>query len=723
MATLNNLTNLIANAKSTPSGKIEWTDTSLKGIQAEVEYLFSQNAIQVVNNTTTLQSTINDNSQLVFVTSDPTLANNGIYFWNLTAVSTINFPAGSNGFWNLIQFGVTSAIGAGYIPYSNGSNFLPSWLKQTVDEIKMMGGSFVANRSTSTGPYFQSGDTDAVGNKITLTVDDKNQLIYSKKNTSNVGIKLDFANNIHKIGSIDANKGLSVDTANTVYKLGNTSTGEGVVVNASNGYIGNSTWNYSYTATTLFAGNASINLSLNDTVNAASLGSGTKGLTVDVTNNVYTLGDGTKGLNVNADSDDYTLGSTTYGLVVDATVALASTAFLGSISTGNGLSIFNGVSGDIYSLANQTVGKGLFIDLSTETYQLGAYNNYGLNFNATAGRLGSTTLNYRYTATTASVGTSSLLLNIDNTAGSASLGAVTRGLFMQISGGSPTYSLGNLSGQIGLFLGQTTGYLGNSTFGYNYTATTMIAGNSSINLTLDDTANTANVGTSTKGLLVDATNNLYRLGDFATSTGLFLGATTGYLGSTIFGYNYTATAITIGNASINLSLNDSTNVGQLGSGLLNVKVDATNGKASINGTTTYGIELWDSIQSVYTYGASGVEGLYVDLFGHNYSLGGNNVALNISNTGKTLQTILNPSGVGTNINGLNFDYTADTYLLGGEYATKSAAIGVKGSRTATPQVQVGSDLVVAAAVGGTQLEKIRVFIPGVGVRYIPVYLS
>ena len=117
------------------------------------------------------------------------------------------------------------------------------------------------------------------------------------------------------------------------------------------------------------------------------------------------------------------------------------------------------------------------------------------------------------------------------------------------------------------------------------------------------------------------------------------------------------------------------------------------------------------------------EGLYIDLFGSNYSLGGNAVGLNIANTGKTLQTYLNAGSTGAEINGLNFSYTGDTYLLGGEYATKSAAIGVKGSRTATPQVQVGSDLVVAAAVAGTQLEKIRVFIPGVGVRYIPVYLS
>ena len=116
MATLDTLSNLITNAKQTPSGKIEWTDTSLKGIQDEVKLLFSQNGAQVTENTGTLSVLDNESSQLAIVTEDATLANNGVYFWNLTPVSTINFPAGSNGYWNILEFGVTSAIAAGYIP-------------------------------------------------------------------------------------------------------------------------------------------------------------------------------------------------------------------------------------------------------------------------------------------------------------------------------------------------------------------------------------------------------------------------------------------------------------------------------------------------------------------------------------------------------------------------------------------------------------------------------
>ena len=707
MATLDTLSNLITNAKQTTSGKIEWTDTSLKGIQDEVKHLFSENGAQVAENVGVLAGLINDNSQLAIVTEDATVANNGVYFWNLTPVSSIFFPAGSNGYWNILEFGVTSAIAAGYIPYSNGSNLVASYLQQTTDEIKMVGGSFVANKSTSTGPYFQAGDTDSVGNDVIFTVDDKIQTIYSKKGAANKGIRLDLNGNIHIIGDADTrrqlvidannsvytlgdvltNKGLRIDSVAPTYKLGNYASNTGLVINDNNGYLGTATWGYAYNATTLVAGNASINLTLNDTANTALLGDGTKGLTVDVTNNgyilgngtnglnintagTYTLGNGTDGLSINTTTDDYTLGTPDYGLKVDYSIPLAATVNLGSLSSGNGLYIFNGSSGDIYNLASQTAGKGLFINLAAETYILGTFAGYGLSLTATTGYLGTSTLNYRYTATTVSVGTTSLLLNIDNTAGSVALGSLTRGISMQIVGGSPTYSFGNLSAQIGAFLGQTTGYLGNPTFGYNYTATTLVAGNSSINMTLNDTTNVGTLGSTSYGFKADMSTNLL----------------------------------------------------SVGAALFGVTVDLPNTKIKLN-SGGYGLEVWDTIKSVYTYGLSGIEGLYVDLLGSNYSLGGNAVGMNIANTSKTLQTYFNPGSTGADINGLNFSYTGDTYLLGGEYATKSAAIGVKDSRTATPQVQVGSDLVVAAAVGGTQLEKIRVFIPGVGVRYIPVYLS
>lgn len=664
MATLDNLTNLIASAKSTQSGKVEWTDTSLKGIQNEIEYLFSQNAIQVLATTNALEGAINDNSQLAFVTSDATVSNNGIYYWSLTQESTINFPAGSNGYWNLIEFGIASVIPAGYIPYSNGSSLVASYLKRTTNEIKMEGGSFVANNSLTTGPYFQAGDTDSIGNDVIFTIDDKNQLINSKKATANKGIKLDFANNIHKIGDIDANKGLSVDTANTVYKLGNTASSEGVVINLNNGYIGNPTWGYVYNATTLYAGNASINLTLNDTANTALLGDGTKGLTVDVTNNAYILGNGTNGLNINTagtytlgngtdglsintTTDDYTLGTPNYGLKVDYSIPLAATVNLGSLSSGDGLYIFNGSSGDIYNLANSTLGKGLFIDLGAETYKLGTYAGVGLSLTATTGYLGTSTLNLRYTATTVSVGTTSLLLNIDNTAGSIAIGALTRGISMQIVGSSPTYSFGNLSAQIGAFLGQTTGYLGYSNFGYNYTQTTMIAGNSSVNLTLDDTTNIATVGTTSLGFKVNVSSSTMNVGD--STKGLFV--------------DIPNNTYTLGNGTKGLSLNSTTNLYKLGDYTANTLIEIAtatgNVKTKVAGLTT----------------------------------------------------------------GLFLDVTTGDFVLGTDMETPANAsyFGARGTGGATPSIVMTEDFIDGTAPPINPAELVRVTVPGIGPRWVQLY--
>jgi hypothetical protein len=641
MATLDNLSNLITNAKQTTSGKIEWTDDSLKGIQDEVKYLFTQNGAQVAENVGVLAGLNNDNSQLAIVTEDATLANNGVYFWNLTPVSTINFPAGSNGYWNILEFGVTSAIAAGYIPYSNGSNLVASYLQQTVDEIKMVGGSFVANKSTSTGPYFQAGDTDSIGNDVIFTVNDKTQIIKTNKSTGNKGIYLDMANNLHSVGDKDTRKQLSVDAANAtyaladmaaskglyinsatpVYKLGDYAANTGVVINANNGYIGNPTWGYVYNATTLIAGNSSINLTLDDSANTANL------------------------------------GTSTYGL----SISQPFTTSLGDLANGNGLIVDS--ANETYTLANQTLGKGLFIDLIAETYKLGTYAGYGLSLTSSTGYLGTSTLNYRYTASTVSVGTTSLLLNIDNTAGSVALGSLLRGLSMQIVGGSPTYSFGNLASQIGAFLGQTTGYLGYSTFGYNYTQTTMIAGNASVNLTLDDTTNiatlgttslgfkvnvpssTMNVGDSTKGLFVDILNTTYTLG--TASNGLVINTTGAY---------------TLGNGTKGLSLNTTTNTHKLG---------------DYTGNTVFQVQTATGIYKTTVAGLT---------------------------------------------TGILIDPTTGDFVLGTDIENISTAsyFGARGTGGGTPSVVITSDFIDPAG-GNNPAEKILVSIPGIGNRWIQLY--
>lgn len=603
MATLDTLSNLITNAKQTTSGKIEWTDTSLKGIQDEVKHLFSENGAQVAENVGVLAGLINDNSQLAIVTEDATLANNGVYFWNLTPVSTINFPAGSNGYWNILEFGVTSAIAAGYIPYSNGSNLVASYLQQTTDEIKMVGGSFVANKSTTTGPYFQAGDTDSVGNDVIFTVDDKTQLVTTKKGVANKGIYLDIANNNHTVGDKDSRKQLYVDSANAVYtladmavskglridsatptyKLGDYAANTGLILNANNGYLGTATWGYVYNATTLIAGNSSINLTLNDTANTALLGDGTKGLSVDITNSEY---------------------------------------------------------------------------------KLGTYAGVGLSLTATTGYLGTSTLNYRYTPTTVSVGTTSLLLNIDNTAGSIAIGALTRGISMQIVGGSPTYSFGNLSAQIGAFLGQTTGYLGYSNFGYNYTQTTMIAGNSSVNLTLDDTTNIATVGTTSLGFKVNVSSSTMNVGD--STKGLFVDIlnTTYTLGTASNGLVINTTGTyTLGNGTKGLSLNSTTNLYKLGDYTANTLIEIAtatgNVKTKVAGLTT----------------------------------------------------------------GLFLDVTSGDFVLGTDMETPANAsyFGARGTGGATPSIVMTDDFIDGTAPMVTPAELVRVTIPGIGPRWVQLY--
>lgn len=103
MASLDTLINLITNAKQTPSGKIEWTDTSLKGIQDEVTNLFSTNAVQTTPTVVSLQTLSGVDSKLAVVEKDATITRNGLYFWDAAQISAgANYPADGGGYWNLI---------------------------------------------------------------------------------------------------------------------------------------------------------------------------------------------------------------------------------------------------------------------------------------------------------------------------------------------------------------------------------------------------------------------------------------------------------------------------------------------------------------------------------------------------------------------------------------------------------------------------------------------
>ena len=706
MATLNTLSNLITNAKQTPSGKIEWTDDSLKGIQDEVKYLFTQNGAQVTENTGTLSVLDNESSQIAIVTEDATVANNGVYFWNLTPVSAIFFPAASNGYWNILEFGVLTTVGQGYIPYSNLGNLDESYLKQTTNEIKMEGGSFVANNSTSAGPYFQCGDTDSIGNDVIFTVDDKIQTISSKKGAANLGIRLDLNGNIYLIGNLDARKQLSIDGNNSVYalgdaiaskglridtvaptyKLGNYASNIGLILTDTTGYLGTSTWGYNYTGTTIVAGNTSINLTLNDTANTATLGDGTKGLLVDVTNNgyilgngtnglninttgTYTLGNGTDGLSMNTTTDDYTLGTPDYGLKVDYSIPLAAYVSLGSLSTGDGLFITNSAAGDVYTLASSTAGKGLFIDLSADTYKLGTFAGYGLSLTATTGRLGSATFGYNYTATTIVAGNSSISLTLDDTANTGSVGTSAKGLSVNMNSNlyklgeystkglfidtnNQTYQLGFAANNLELNINATSQLfkLGNTSTGaglqVDLTNNSYYLGSGVKALVINTTANTYVLGSDTEGLYINTGANDYQLGNYVLNTGLIIGSTDGYLGYNAnygsFNYNFTSSLLTVGSSS--------------------------------------------------------------------------SISLQVDNTASTVKTTGGPQ-----TNGILIDVPNDLYLLGNDLESPSAKFfGVRGTNTANPSLYMTQDFLDPAG-GSNPAEKILVNIPGVGPRWIQLY--
>jgi hypothetical protein len=111
MATLSTLQNFIDNIKQTPSGKVEWSDISLKGLEEEVLNLFSTNAFQLAANVINLQTLSGVDSQLAVVEADADVTKNGMYFWASTQVVVgFNYPATGGGYWNLIKNATTAPV-------------------------------------------------------------------------------------------------------------------------------------------------------------------------------------------------------------------------------------------------------------------------------------------------------------------------------------------------------------------------------------------------------------------------------------------------------------------------------------------------------------------------------------------------------------------------------------------------------------------------------------
>jgi hypothetical protein len=135
---LSNLQFLIDNAKQTQSGKVEWTTDSLKGILEEVLSLFATNALQLTNNTTSLQNLEGANGNTCIVTDDNDGKYNGIYIYDINHIYNVYFPAANGGYWNYV------------LPFSIGDVSVSKYLAVDVDNSQLELGENLVSTGTHT---------------------------------------------------------------------------------------------------------------------------------------------------------------------------------------------------------------------------------------------------------------------------------------------------------------------------------------------------------------------------------------------------------------------------------------------------------------------------------------------------------------------------------------------------------------------------------------------
>ena len=249
MATLDTLINLITNAKQTPSGKIEWTDTSLKGIQDEVTSLFSTNAVQTTPTVVSLQTLSGVDSKLAVVEKDATITRNGLYFWDAAQISAgANYPADGGGYWNLIinsantnvsqivagtnvTISPTGGTGAVTINASGGtainaSNWqVPTRLNATTFVNSNIYDDTNITKTASSGFRFNYGakeyffgDYTNGNNGTALFIDDDASAIKATKGGFALGLNIDYASETYSLGDNNAFANQTFITVNDAAK-------------------------------------------------------------------------------------------------------------------------------------------------------------------------------------------------------------------------------------------------------------------------------------------------------------------------------------------------------------------------------------------------------------------------------------------------------------------------------------------------------------------------
>ena len=258
MSTLTTLQNLIDNAKQTPSGKVEWTDTSLKGLQEEVKHLFATNAVQTASSTTVLQTLSGADSLLAIVENDTTLSKNGIYFWSTSPVVVgYTYAALGGGYWNFVRNPTTSPVtkivagtnvtisptgGTGDVTINSASTAInatnwsvPTRLNATTfinsniyDDTNITKTSASGFKLDYANKLFKFGDYGLLNNKTVLNIDDNNIAINSTINGNGLGLNLDFANSTYQLGDYN---GLTFGTNISIY---NDTNYISIIANATN---------------------------------------------------------------------------------------------------------------------------------------------------------------------------------------------------------------------------------------------------------------------------------------------------------------------------------------------------------------------------------------------------------------------------------------------------------------------------------------------------------
>ena len=258
MATLSTLQNFIDNIKQTPSGKVEWSDISLKGLEEEVLNLFSTNAFQSAANVVNLQTLSGADSQLAVVENDPALAKNGIYFWSTSPVVIgYTYPATGGGFWNFVRNPTTSPVtqiiagtnvtvspvsGVGAVTVNSQSTAInaTNWLVPTRLSATSFTNSNIYDNTnitkTATSGFsfnygaqeYFFGDYTNGGNATALFINDSASKIETTKTGLGTGLSVDFFNLTYKLGDFNnLGNGTTItlnDNTNNIAIVGKSST-------------------------------------------------------------------------------------------------------------------------------------------------------------------------------------------------------------------------------------------------------------------------------------------------------------------------------------------------------------------------------------------------------------------------------------------------------------------------------------------------------------------